>query len=521
MKKALFLLVSVGVLLSCHEKKQSSTPQAFESDLQSLKEYFHIPGMAAMVTHNGQVVYENYFGHADLDKRIPVDSTTIFPMASVTKVFATVLIMKLVDSGELSLDDPINNFLHESGLSDSIKVKHVLSHTSEGSPGAFFNYSGRFSMLTNVLEKSGKASFEQLLRTQILQPLSLRNTYPLSDDSMNRQIAKPYYFFGQVEEGHYEVGLSTSSGLASNVRDLSRFANALYTNLLISNQHFNNLSKPFETTHGTSPYGLGIFTQEILGKRIIWAYGQEDCFSSLMVMVPEENVTLTLLANNNLMSDPPRLINGDVTYSLFALNFLKHFVFDVPVKFEWRDWQRPSELDIPRGDYDAFYRQEILANALTATFMSQLDSMELHRSSELMHLAFEHFPDYTEYGNLSLMRALNVLAEKKTNEFGKHLENLGKTLLDEYEHNPYANVYMAYYYQSRAMEDSALYHFKKIVDAPKFRPFWYTLEALHFLGQHYKKEDPELAREYFGRIVDIGWNMGGVLDKAKAELERL
>ena len=119
---------------------------------------------------------------------------------------------------------------------------------------------------------------------------------------------------------------------------------------------------PFRTSSGISPYGLGIFSQTFLDKQIVWGFGQDDGFSSLMLKVPEDDVTLVLLANNNLMSDPPRLINGDITYSLFALSFLKHFVFDMP-----------GEVDF-RNDYGPFYRQELFANAIAASLIGRADS---------------------------------------------------------------------------------------------------------------------------------------------------
>ncbi|MEL7003753.1 MAG: hypothetical protein AAFN93_13605, partial [Bacteroidota bacterium] len=240
-------------------------------------------------------------------------------------------------------------------------------------------------------------------------------------------------------------------------------------------------------------------------------------------IIPEDGLALTLLANNNLMSDPARLINGDITYSLFALNFLKHYVFDLPIKSEFNDWQKPESInyDFASTENGAFYRQEILANALAATFMSQVDPKELERSGRLTNMAFEHFPGYTQYGNLSLMRSLSVLANSDPAQFGEYIESLGLSLLKQYEYNPYANIYLAYYYESIESEEKALEHYTKIAEAPNFRPFWYTLEALFFLGQHYKSDNPELAKNYFNRIVDIGWNMGGVVEKAKAELESL
>ena len=126
----ILLIIITASLLSCDQEPKASRSAGFEKDLEVLKEYFHIPGMAAIITQNGEVIYENYFGYADLRTERLVDSATIFPIASVTKIFSTVLLMQLVEAGDLDLNEPISNYLENSNLSDSIKIKHVLSHTS-------------------------------------------------------------------------------------------------------------------------------------------------------------------------------------------------------------------------------------------------------------------------------------------------------------------------------------------------------------------------------------------------------
>ncbi|MEM8895972.1 MAG: hypothetical protein AAGC88_15425, partial [Bacteroidota bacterium] len=135
-------------------------------------------------------------------------------------------------------------------------------------------------------------------------------------------------------------------------------------------------------------------------------------------------------------------------------------------------------------------------------------------------LAFKFFPDYTSYGNQSLMRLLSVLATNaKYSEFDLPMEKLGMKLLNDYEDDPYTNVYLAFYFSSKNDNEKAYVHFKRLADAENFRPFWYTIEALDFLGDYHKSDNPELSKKYFQRIIDIGWNMGGKLDKAKSELK--
>ena len=68
-------------------------------------------GGALIVRKNDEVVFDGKWGYADLDKKIPVTDDTIFRMASMTKVVTAVAIMKLIEAGELGLDDPISKYL--------------------------------------------------------------------------------------------------------------------------------------------------------------------------------------------------------------------------------------------------------------------------------------------------------------------------------------------------------------------------------------------------------------------------
>ena len=528
----MIILASI-LFISCSNKKElaDTSIQDFENDIIQLKEYFHIPGLSVLVKKDGDIIYENYLGYADLDAQHAVDSSSIFPIASITKTFSTIVLLKLVEEGKVSLDDPINKYLENSGLPDSIKLKHILSHSSEGVPGTFFNYSSRFFLLTQVVEKSSGKKLNELIENQIVNPLGLKETKPILDqstiDSLESKIVKPYYFHGEAESGHYDIGLSTASGLVSSARDLAKFDEALDTYKLITRKSSEEMFSPFNSSVNPEyPYGYGIFTQKFLNKEIKWGYGQEDCFSSLLLKVPEDGLTLILLANNNLMSDPARLINGDITYSLFAMSFLKNFILELPNKFCFEDFQEPEKLNFnfikASSHLTPFYRQELLANALSASFMGFNDSLELKRCKKLTQVAFAEFPGYEEYGNQSLLRLLMVLSTfGDTRDFDKQLADIGDTLLSKNKYDPYANVYLGYHYQNLDNQEKAYQYFNNIAEAPNLQPFWYTIEAYDFLGDYYKSSNPELAKKYYQKIIDIGWNMGGKLNKAKAELINL
>ena len=98
-------------------------------------ETYHIPGLAvAIVTPNG-ICYEGYFGMANIEEDRPVDTSTIFMLASVSKTITSTAVLKLHQEGYFELDDDINSHLpFEVHIPDypetPITFRQLLTHTS-------------------------------------------------------------------------------------------------------------------------------------------------------------------------------------------------------------------------------------------------------------------------------------------------------------------------------------------------------------------------------------------------------
>src|SRR3954463_9704990 len=100
----------------------------------------HAPGAAWGVVVDGQLAHTGVTGYRDLATKAPVDADTVFRIASMTKSFTAMSILKLRDEGKLSLDDPAERYVPElktlkypTSDSPRITVRHLLSH-SEGFP---------------------------------------------------------------------------------------------------------------------------------------------------------------------------------------------------------------------------------------------------------------------------------------------------------------------------------------------------------------------------------------------------
>lgn len=357
----------------------ASKLKAFEGVLGELAEELGIPGMSAAIVHRGKVVWSEGFGYADLEEGTFATPETRYRIASVSKPFAAVLVMQLVEKGQLSLDAPMKDFrIHRWFAPDPsrygeqpILVRHVLSHTSEGVPGAAYDYNGNiFGDLTWVLEQVTQESYPRLLQERIFDPVGMDRSTPghvRPGGTTLVELARPYRWDGEFhvlatfqmmdpdpaldladfdpvhvlpaealasrrkllgDDFAHLNGASTAAGIVSTVLDLARFDAALDENVLISAASKETLFAPAVSNDGEElPYGLGWFTEEIDGERIVWHYGwQPPTVSALYVKLPAKELTFLLLANNDRLSSGFAWTLFGVRASPFAQAFLRHLV---------------------------------------------------------------------------------------------------------------------------------------------------------------------------------------------------
>ena len=150
-----------------------------ETLLENLRQELKIPAYSAAIVKDQKVIWAKGFGYADVENKIPATEHTPYHLASLTKTFASTILMQLVQEGKIKLDDPVSKYgitLESDGV---IKVRHLLSHTSEGNPGEQYRYNGnRFAELDKVIQRATGKSFGELLIANILDPLGMNETAP-------------------------------------------------------------------------------------------------------------------------------------------------------------------------------------------------------------------------------------------------------------------------------------------------------------------------------------------------------
>ena len=310
--------------ISTQDKKRL---ERFEKDVDQFRARLKIPGMSAVIIKDQKVLWAKGFGFADLENRVPATPDTLFHLASVTKTFAATLIMQLVEQGKLNLDEPMSHYSTDF-KDDSVKIKHLLSHTSKGTPGERFQYDGnRYDYLTAVIEKKTGKRFGEVVVETFFDPLGMSNSVPyhhivvdadkwtasLGKEHIDRykksleMLAQPYAYYGNGEIIHTTYPspdfIGAAAGLLSTVRDMARYDIAIDQHAFIKKETQEQAWTPFVSNSGKRlPYGLGWFVMDHHGTRLIWHTGDWGSgFSAFYLKVPEKNLSLIMLANSEAL----------------------------------------------------------------------------------------------------------------------------------------------------------------------------------------------------------------------------
>lgn len=189
-------------------------------------------------------------------------------------------------------------------------------------------------------------------------------------DVVSKTLAQPYGLddkFNPIKM-KYPSYFGTSAGLMASVLDMAKYDIAIDQHKFLTKETQQLAFTPFTSTKGKAlPYGLGWFTQNYKGRRMIWHYGYWVGNSSLILKVPDQNITFIAMANTDNLSRPTDLGAGDVLSSPVGLAFLKTFIF--PEKFGAAmpvvNWQStPEELkaqlsQLAQKSYADVYMKEL------------------------------------------------------------------------------------------------------------------------------------------------------------------
>jgi len=287
-----------------------------------------VPGASVAVIRNGKVIFKKGYGLADLGKRIPVDESTNFRLASLTKQFTAMTIMMLKEQGLLCYDDPLTKYFPDfPEIGKSITIRHLLGHTS-----GIISYEDILpedltvplkdqDVLELVKTQHGAyftpGTLAAFLKEKMFEPLGMNDT--VAYEKGVSTVSRRAYGYKETENGFAFADQSLTSsvlgdgGIYSSVMDYFKWDQALYTEKLVRRQTLQEAFSPALLPDGTSThYGFGWYIREKNGERILLHNGGTCGFSNAVRRVPGKNLTVIVLANRhhgNVAADANQLID--------------------------------------------------------------------------------------------------------------------------------------------------------------------------------------------------------------------
>jgi CubicO group peptidase (beta-lactamase class C family) len=364
MLKPSFTLWMFILILFC---KMSDTADAQSSDhteaWEQLTTHFNeklstydVVGGAILLLEDGRLSRSHHAGYADLEENRPVDDQTIFHWASLTKTMTAIAIMQLRDRGELSLDDPLTDYLPELraihnpyGSMDEITIRMALNHSTglrnptwpwggaeewhpfepaeweqlvamfpytkvEFEPGSRHSYSNpAIIFLGRIIEQLSGDSWASHVDKHILKPLGMHHSYfnetpahllPYRTNSYILTDGRP-----EPRGFDFNTGITTSNGgLNASLEDMTRYLSFLLDHhenghFVLSRSSLEELWQkelPISEEDGvTSSAALSFFLEEFDGMRVIGHTGTQWSNYSWFYIHPESGTAVISVTNTD------------------------------------------------------------------------------------------------------------------------------------------------------------------------------------------------------------------------------
>ena len=365
---------------------------------------------------NGELLLSDAYGTDDASKKTKVTTDSLYGVASISKIFTTAAVMKLVEAGKLDLDQPVVKYIPEFTMKDArykdITVRMLLNHSSglmggdlanallfddadtyyhdhfleklanetlKADPGAYSVYcNDGFLLAELVVERVSGESFTDYLQEQIFTPLGLTHTRTPQQLSDADAVAGAYLNKGEKKLPTEYFNTIGTGGLYSSAEDLCRFGMIFTKN----NGEILNASSVAATMvqegrkgqwceeySGMMDYGLGWDSVDTYpfadyGITAIEKGGDSLVYRGELMVLPEYDLSVAVLSSG-----------GSSAYdAIFAQYLAKEFlkgqgvltketIDAVPEKYTVKKQKVPAELEI----YDGYYTSFGMAYRVTLT----------------------------------------------------------------------------------------------------------------------------------------------------------
>lgn len=296
------------------------------------------PGVCIAVGHAGKLIFVKGYGQADIENNVPVTPDSAFRIASVTKQYTAALIMKLVESGKVKLDEAVSTYLPDTPEQfKNVTIRQLLSHTGgvpdfidqrtrvadlvskvdvsyadimkvvadsplDFEPGAKYAYSNTgYHMLGEVIARTSGVTYREFLARELLVPLGLTRTGYTSTQEIILRRVRGYFDDkdGFVNARYLSPDVAGPSGaIYATAGDLVRWTQLLHAGKAVSSESLKEMTTAAKLNDGSAAeYGLGTQVMTRLNRPAFSHGGNGSGFSAFACYWPDADLTVVVLAN--------------------------------------------------------------------------------------------------------------------------------------------------------------------------------------------------------------------------------
>jgi CubicO group peptidase (beta-lactamase class C family) len=267
MKK--FVFIGICVMLSQTAKAQQQLLiEPFIGTIDALfKQYAEekkLPGVAYGIVYQGKLIHSKGIGLSQLPGKIPASPQSVFRIASMSKSFTSMAILKLRDQGKLHLDEPASKYVPElkgqklvSQDGPEITIRHLMTHGAgfpednpwgdrqlgisdaafsamlkkgiqfSNNPGTTYEYSNMgFALLGRIIQNVSKKSYQNYIQEEIWKPLGMKNTFWEYEKVPKGSLALGYRYINNewVEQPmEHDGAYGAMGGMLTTIEDFSKY----------------------------------------------------------------------------------------------------------------------------------------------------------------------------------------------------------------------------------------------------------------------------------------------------------
>lgn len=343
------------LFISCKEKKtDNSIAQKLDEYFAGQQKYYRFNGNV-LVAEKGEIIFQKSYGFANYEKQSPLNDSSVFELASVSKQFTATAILLLKDQGKLKLTDSLRQYFPELPYYN-ITLKQMLTHVSglpeyegimdekwphdkvafnkdmiaflakekpsiEFEPGTKWKYSNTaYVLLASIVERVSGQSFAEFLAKNIFDPLGMHhsrvyNTRRSSTDTIANYAygyvysdsLKKYVLPDFIPELHFVYSLDGIQGdgiVNSTTGDLLKWDRSVKNHSLLHEDTQNEMTtgQSIVDTSRNYKYGYGLFVEKNDFGNILSHSGGWPGYATMLTRNIDKDYTIIILSNNESSS---------------------------------------------------------------------------------------------------------------------------------------------------------------------------------------------------------------------------